>query len=95
MLALALVPEGYGRGAAARLCGMDRQTLRGWVLRSNAEAIAGLGNRIAAGPKPRLTPGQQAAAAELVCKGPDPAVSGVARWRRGDLARVIRTRFRA
>ena len=28
MLGLALVLEGYTRGEAARLCGMDRQTLR-------------------------------------------------------------------
>jgi hypothetical protein len=28
-----LVVEGYTRGEAARLCGMDRQTLRDWVIR--------------------------------------------------------------
>jgi transposase/uncharacterized coiled-coil DUF342 family protein len=72
---------------------MDRQTLRDWVLRYNAEGIAGLCNRIAAGPKPRLTPQQEAAVAELVRKGPDLAVDGVVRWRRVDLARVIKTRF--
>jgi len=68
MLALALVLEGYKRGEAGKLCGMDRQTLRDWVLRYNAEGIAGLCNRIAAGPKPRLTPQQEAAVAELVPK---------------------------
>jgi Homeodomain-like domain len=47
MLALALVLEGYKRGEAGKLCGMDRQTLRDWVLRYNAEGIAGLCNRIA------------------------------------------------
>ena len=41
MLALALVLEGYNRGEAGKLCGMDRQTLRDWVLRYNAEGIAG------------------------------------------------------
>ena len=69
--ALALVLEGYKRGEAGKLCGMDRKTLRDWVLRYNAEGIAGLCNRIAAGPKPRLTPQQEAAVAELVRKGPD------------------------
>jgi len=87
MLALALVLEGYKRGEAGKLCGMDRQTLRDWVLRYNAEGIAGLCNRIAAGPKPRLTPQQEAAVAELVRKGPDLAVDGVVRWRRVDLTR--------
>src|SRR6478672_6233027 len=57
MLALALVLEGYNRGEAGKLCGMDRQTLRDWVLRYNAEGVAGLCNRIAAGPKPRLKSG--------------------------------------
>ncbi len=32
MLALALVLEGADRTSAARSCGMDRQTLRDWVL---------------------------------------------------------------
>jgi transposase len=93
MLALALVLEGCQRGEAAKLCGMDRQTLRDWVIRYNAEGIAGLCNRKAAGPKPRLTPEQEAAVAELVRKGPDLAKDGVVRWRRVDLARVIKTRF--
>jgi hypothetical protein len=46
MLALALVLEGYQRGEAGKLCGMDRQTLRDWVLRDIAEGIAGHCNRI-------------------------------------------------
>ncbi len=33
LLALALVLEGSNRTEAARLCGMDRQTLRDWVHR--------------------------------------------------------------
>ena len=86
MLALALVLEGYKRGEAGNLCGMDRQTLRDWVLRYNAEGIGGLCNRMAGGPKPRLTPEQEALVADLVRKGPDPAVDGVVRWRRVDLA---------
>ena len=93
MLALALVLEGHRRGDAAKLCGMDRQTLRDWVLRYNAEGIAGLSDRAVPGPKPRLTPEQEAIVAEQVRKGPDLAVDGVVRWRRVDLARVIKTRF--
>jgi transposase len=61
MLGLALVLEGYARGEAARLCGMDRQTLRDWVIRYNAEGVAGLSDRTSPGPKPRLTPEQEAA----------------------------------
>jgi transposase len=93
MLGLALVLEGYTRGEAARLCGMDRQTLRDWVIRYNAEGVAGLSDRTSPGPKPRLTPEQEEAVAELVRKGPDLAKDGVVRWRRVDLAGVIKTRF--
>jgi len=45
MLALALVLEGVDRTTAAETCGMDRQTLRDWVHRYNAEGLAGLSNR--------------------------------------------------
>src|SRR4051794_18619187 len=46
MLALALVLEGSSREEAARAAGMDRQTLRDWVHRYNAEGgLAGLRDR--------------------------------------------------
>ena len=41
MLAIALVMEGSDRAAAARSCGMDRQTLRDWVYRYNAGGACG------------------------------------------------------
>jgi hypothetical protein len=44
-LALANALDGMGRGAAARAAGMDRQTLRDWVHRYNAEGIEGLRDR--------------------------------------------------
>ena len=42
MLAIALVLEGRSREDAAASCGMDRQTLRDWAHRNNAEGLAGL-----------------------------------------------------
>lgn len=93
MLALALVLEGRSRTEAAQACGMDRQTLRDWVHRYNAEGLSGLSDRRAPGPTPRLTPAQRAEVAELVRQGPDLAEHGVVRWRRADLARVIEQRF--
>ena len=45
MLAIALVLEGKDRKTAAETCGMDRQTLRDWVHRYNAQGLAGLENR--------------------------------------------------
>ena len=93
MLALAQVLEGVDRKSAAETCGMDRQTLRDWVHRYNAEGLAGLSNRRSAGPKPRLSAEQKAELAQLVREGPDPAVDGVKRWRRVDLKRQIEARF--
>ncbi len=93
MLALALVLDGRTRGEAAELCGMDRQTLRDWVHRYNAEGLAGLCDRPQPGPAPKLTPTQEAEVAELVRTGPSLAEHGVIRWRRKDLAAVIERRF--
>jgi len=93
MLALALVLEGKSRGEAAISCGMDRQVLRDWVHRYNAEGVKGLHNRIAPGAKSKLSHEQQREVAELVRKGPDLAEHGVVRWRRIDLSRVIEQRY--
>lgn len=94
MLALALVLEGASRTEAARSAGMDRQTLRDWVHRYNEAGLAGLRNRVGeAGPRRRLTAGQEAELAGWVRQGPDRARDGVVRWRRADLARVIAERF--
>jgi transposase len=93
MLALALVLEGSSREAAARHAGMDRQTLRDWVHRYNAEGLAGLRDRPHPGPTPRLTPEQLSELTRLVEDGPDPEQDGVVRWRQVDLQAVIAKRF--
>src|SRR5690242_679982 len=76
MLSLALVLEGGSREAAARAAGMDRQTLRDWVHRYNAEGLAGLRDRRRPGPRPRLT-AEEAELAAAVERGPDPDRDGV------------------
>ena len=96
MLALALVLEGASRTEAARSAGMDRQTLRDWVIRYKEEGLPGqlrpLRDRVGeVGPKRRLTP--EAEVAEWVRQGPELARDGVVRWRRADLARRIAQRF--
>jgi transposase len=72
---------------------MDRQTLRDWAHRFNAEGPDGLTDRPRAGRPRQLTEAQMAELAEIVETGPDPAVDGVVRWRRIDLKRVIEERF--
>jgi transposase len=89
MLAIALVLEGVDRTTAAQTCGMDRQTLRDWVHRYNAEGLAGLLNRAVPHRARRLAAAQLAELASWVEAGPDPVRDGVVRWRRRDLqARV-------
>jgi transposase len=93
MLAIAMVLDGTDRETAAATCGMDRQTLRDWVHRYNAEGLSGLHDRKTPGAKPKLTAEQQAELAELVEAGPDPARHGVVRWRRVDLRDELQRRF--
>jgi transposase len=93
LLSLAAVLDGMNRTEAARIGGMDRQTLRDWVHRFNERGPDGLLDGWSKGPEPRLSAAQRAEIAELVETGPDRAVHGVVRWRRVDLQRVIGERF--
>ena len=95
MLAIALVLEGISRAEAARQCGMDRQTLRDWVHRYNAEGLAGLSDRPrAGGPARKLTEQQQAQISAWVREGPKLEAHGVVRWRRVDLRDEISKHFK-
>jgi transposase len=92
-MALALILEGRSRSEAAQQSGMERQTLRDWVHRYNAEGVAGLFSRVGAGPAPRLTEAQLAVFRELVIAGPDPETDKVVRWRCIDLRDKVEQRF--
>ena len=85
--------EGASRKVAAESCGMDRQTLRDWIHRYNAEGIDGLTDRGGRRVKPHLTSDQLAQLETWVEEGPDPKRDGVVRWRRKDLARRIEMTF--
>jgi transposase len=93
LLSLAAVYDGMSRADAAKVGGMDRQTLRDWAHRFNAEGPEGLRDRARAGRRRRLNEAQMVDLAEIVETGPDPATDGVIRWRRIDLKRVIEERF--
>jgi transposase len=93
LIAIANALEGLDRASAARLAGMDRQTLRDWVHRYNAEGIAGLCNRPAPGRKPKLTEGQMATLKAVILAGPDLAADKTARWRIVDLYRWVGERW--
>ena len=61
LLSLAAVADGMNRTDAARIGGMDRQTLRDWVHRFNAHGPDGLRDAWSKGPTPRLSANQRAA----------------------------------
>lgn len=93
LLALAAIRDGMNREQAARIGGMDRQTLRDWVHAFNGHGIEGLVNGTAPGRRPKLSPEQKAQIKALVEKGPDPGKDGLVRWRCADLARIAKDRF--
>src|SRR5258708_11902784 len=66
LLALAAVYDGMDRETAARIGGMDRQTLRDWAHRFNEYGPVGLINVKPAGRRPKLSVEQQEALRQLV-----------------------------
>jgi transposase len=93
LLGVANALAGMSREQAARQAGMDRQTLRDWVIRFNAEGVDGLRDRPKSGRPPWLDQGQMAAFKALVLRGPDPERDGVSTWRAKDLCRIVEQRF--
>ncbi len=93
ILAIALVLEGGSRVAAARAAGAQRQTLRDWVIRYDAEGLDGLKDRPKPGRRPRLSGEHLKALDQLVNEGPGIAAGKVVRWRCADLKAVAQERF--
>jgi len=93
LLSMAAVLDGMNRTEAAKIGGMDRQTLRDWVHRLNEHGPEGLKDNLAR-PRPcRLTATQQVELAAIVETGPDRAIQGVVRWRRVDIQALVAERF--
>jgi putative transposase len=91
--ALPTLVDGMNRKRAARQAGMDRQTLRDWVIRFNAEGIEGLRDRPRSGRPPWLDDGQLAAFKALVLRGPDRSATASAPGGPKDLCRIVEDRF--
>src|SRR5262249_43059124 len=85
LLAIAAVLDGASREAAATLGGMDRQTLRDWVIRFNEQGAGGLHNIPPARVPPKLNSRHEPLLARIVDEGPIPAIHGEVRWRACDL----------
>jgi transposase len=93
ILAIALVLEGASRQMAASAAGAQRQTLRDWVIRYNAEGLDGLQDRHKPGRRPRLNEAQLQDLDQVVEQGPEIERDKLVRWRCCDLKNLIKTRF--
>jgi transposase len=93
LLALAAVLDGCSRAEAATIGGMDRQTLRDWVIRFNEQGPDGLVNKASPGGPCKLTDAHKAFLARIVAEGPMPAIHGVVRWRACDLIMRLHEEF--
>lgn len=93
ILALAMVLDGFSRAEAARLCGMDRQSLRDWVHRYNKDGLDGLADRTRSGRPASLSWVEQGKLSSWVEEGADLARDGVVRFRRADLRDRIAAEF--
>ena len=93
LLAIAAVLEGASRSEAAKIGGMDRQTLRDWVIRFNDQGVDGLINIPAPGVPPKLDATHRAFLARIVEEGPIAAAHGVVRWRACDLIMRLHDEF--
>ncbi len=85
LLALAEIYDGGSRTEAARVDSVGLQTIRDWVVRFNARGPAGLIDGKAPGNSRKLNESQRQALANIVERGPMPAIHGVVRWRLKDL----------
>jgi transposase len=93
LLAIANALSGMSRSEAARSAGMDRQTLRDWVIRYNEHGVAGLSDNWKGGRPPMLTLDEQAELLAIVMAGPDPDNDGFCAFTRDDLVALARKKF--
>jgi len=89
LLALAEIYDGGRRLDAARIGDVGLQVVRDWVLRFNAKGPDGLIDGKSTGQPCKLNDEQRQALVAIVEAGPIPAIHGVVRWRRADLAQWI------
>jgi transposase len=93
MVAIAHALDGMKRVAAAELAGMDRQTLRDWVIRYNDHGLAGLADLPKGHNPEKLTDEEKAILKDKILQTPDPAKDGVCAWRVADLCAFVEARF--
>jgi transposase len=93
LLAIANALSGMSRKDAAEAAGMDRQTLRDWVIRYNAHGPDGLYDCWGDGRPPRLEVHEQAELTRIVLAGPNPETDGLSAFTREGLVAICEARF--
>lgn len=94
LLSLSAMLEGMSRTEAAKIGGMDCQTLQDWAHRFNEHGPAGLKDSRHRGTPRRLSHEQLAALAGIVAACPNRSVDSVVRWRQINLQRVIADKYK-
>jgi transposase len=94
MLAIANALDGMSRKAAAEAAGMDRQTLRDWVIRYNENGIDGLLDRWGGGRPPRLEADELVELYAIVMAGADPEIDGICAFTREEQVADLREAVR-
>lgn len=93
MLAIANAMDGMSFTDAARVVGIERQSLGDAVKRYNAEGVAGLYDRPKPGRTRKLGAAQEAELGEIIIDGPDPEVDGISAYTLEDLTEIVESRF--
>ena len=93
LLGIANALDGMSRAEAAKCAGMDRQTLRDWVIRYNEQGVTGLCDNWNGGRPPMLTLDEQAELLAIVMAGPDPEKDGFCAFTRDDLVAIAKKKF--
>lgn len=92
MLAIANALDGMSRATAAKLAGMDRQTLRDWVIRYNERGVPGLGDRWGPGRPTAVDDGQLAVVKAAILQAASRAGDAKPALRIVDVAALIEER---
>jgi transposase len=95
MLAIANAMEGMSYIDAARVVGIERQSLGDAVRRYNVEGLAGLYDRPKPGRPRKLNPIQEDELCDTMSAGPDPELDGISAFTLDDLTAIAKARFGA
>ena len=94
LLAIANSLDGMSREGAAEQAGIDRQSLRDWVVvRFYAEGVPRLLDRPRSGRPSFLNEGELAMFRAMMLRGPNVEREGVSNWTAKDRCRLVEARF--